>query len=49
MLSAGGGPLTDSFKGLELAKLASLPGEVMKTAWTVATKLNDLEEKGKLE
>jgi DNA mismatch repair ATPase MutS len=37
----------DNPSGLELAKLASLPPEVMKVAWKVTTKLNDLEEKSK--
>jgi len=35
-----------SFPGLELAKLAALPREVMATAWKVVRKLNDLEEMG---
>lgn len=34
--------------GLELASLASLPRDVLTTARTVATRLNDLEQRGEL-
>lgn len=34
--------------GLELASLAALPRDVLTTARTVATRLNDLEQRGEL-
>lgn len=34
--------------GLELAELASLPRDVLATAKSVATRLDDLEQRGKL-
>lgn len=34
--------------GLELASLASLPRDVLSTARSVATRLNDLEQRGEL-
>ncbi|RSH83103.1 MutS protein msh4 [Apiotrichum porosum] len=41
------GSCKEEHYGLELAKLASLPTEVTDKAWEVATKLTDLEEKGR--